>query len=90
VGIRFSGNEKFVLCMLDSSRVLLRQENHMTNVKLFNSAYKLAWDQLQSDPELLAKPSGLAKRLNDQVQKLLKDSNSPQFIAIEAVARLKA
>jgi hypothetical protein len=72
------------------------QENHckrthrMTNVKLFNSAYKLAWDQLQSDPDLLAKPSGLAKRLNDQVQKLLKDSNSPQFIAIEAIARLKS
>jgi hypothetical protein len=42
--------------------LLSRQENHMTNVKLFNTAYKLAWDQLQSDPELLAKPSGLAKR----------------------------
>lgn len=60
------------------------------DVKLFNSAYKLAWDQLQADPELLAKPSGLAKRLHDQVQKLLKDSSSPQFIAMEAVARLKS
>jgi hypothetical protein len=60
------------------------------DVRLFNCAYKLAWDQLQSDPELLAKPSGLAKRLHDQVQKLLKDSSSPQFIAIEAVARLKS
>ena len=62
----------------------------MTNVKLFNAAYKLAWDQLQSDAELLAKPSGLAKRLNDQVQKLLKDSNSPEFVATEAIARLKS
>jgi hypothetical protein len=70
--------------------LLSRQENRMTNVKLFNTAYNLAWDQLQSDPELLAKPSGLAKRLNDQVQKLLKESNSPQLIAIEAVARLKS
>lgn len=40
------------------------------DLKLFNPAYKLAWDQLQSHPELLAKPLGLAKRLNDQVQKL--------------------
>lgn len=28
-------------------------------VKLFNEAYKLAWDQMMSDPELLANPSGL-------------------------------
>jgi hypothetical protein len=57
--------------------LLSRQENRMTKIELFNTAYKLAWDQLQSDPELLAKPSGHAKRLNDQVQKLLKDSSSP-------------
>ena len=43
-----------------------------------------------ADAELLAKPSGLAKRLNDQVQKLLKDSNSPEFVATEAIARLKS
>ena len=57
---------------------------------VFNSTYKLAWDQLQADPELVAKPSGLAKCLHDQVRKLLKDSSSRQFIAIEAVARLKS
>jgi hypothetical protein len=62
----------------------------MSKTKLFNEAYKLAWDQLQTDTELLAKPSGLAKRLNDQVQKLLKDSTSPEFVAIEAIARLKS
>ena len=44
--------------------VMSRLENLM-DVNLFNSAYKLAWDHLQADPELLAKPSGLAKRLRD-------------------------
>jgi hypothetical protein len=71
--------------------IFYRQENHcMSKIKLFNEAYRLAWEQLMSDQELLAKPSGLALRLRDAVQALVKDSNSPSFVAIEAIARLKS
>lgn len=60
-------------------------------VKLFNEAYKLAWDQMMSDPQLLANPSGLATRLRDNIQVLMKtDMQSAEFIAAEAVARMKA
>jgi hypothetical protein len=62
----------------------------MMNVKLFNEAYRMAFQQMMTDEELKKKPSGLAKRLNDQVQKLIKDSQSAEFIAVEAVARLKS
>ncbi len=62
----------------------------MSKIKLFNEAYRLAFKQLMADPELLAKPSGLASRLKDAVQALVKDSNSPSFVAVEAIARLKS
>ena len=61
-----------------------------SKVKLFNEAYKLAWDQMMADPELTAKPSGLALRLRDNIQALIKtDMQSAEFIAVEAVARIK-
>ena len=60
-------------------------------VKLFNEAYKLAWDQLMSDADLLAQHSGLAVRLRDNIQLLLKtDTQSAAFIAAEAIARMKS
>ncbi|HEY4140487.1 MAG TPA: hypothetical protein VGM57_03685 [Pseudolabrys sp.] len=62
----------------------------MSKTKLFNEAYRLAFEQMMSDKELLAKPSGLATRLKDAVEKLMKDSNSPSFVAVEAIARLKS
>jgi hypothetical protein len=62
----------------------------MSKIKLFNEAYRLAFEQLMSDEELLAKPSGLATRLRDAVQTLVKDSNSASFVAVEAIARLKS
>lgn len=62
----------------------------MSKIKLFNEAYRLAFQQMMADPELRAKPSGLATRLRDAVQKLVKDSNSPSFVAVEAIARLKS
>jgi hypothetical protein len=62
----------------------------MSKIKLFNEAYRLAFQQMMADPELIAKPSGLATRLRDAVQKLVKDSTSPSFVAVEAIARLKS
>lgn len=62
----------------------------MSKIKLFNEAYRLAFQQMMADPELRAKPSGLATRLRDAVQKLVKDSNSASFVAVEAIARLKS
>jgi hypothetical protein len=62
----------------------------MSKTKLFNAAYRLAFQQMMADQELLAKPSGLAARLKDAVEKLIKDSNSPSFVAVEAIARLKS
>lgn len=62
----------------------------MTKTKLFNEAYRLAFQQVLADEELRKKPSGLATRLKDAVNALIKDSNSAQFVAIEAVARLKS
>ena len=62
----------------------------MSKTRLFNEAYRLAFQQLMSDKELLAKPAGLATRLRDAVQALVKDSNSPSFVAVEAIARLKS
>lgn len=67
-----------------------RRITYMSKTKLFNEAYRLAFKQLMADQELLAKPSGLATRLRDAVQALIKDSNSPSFIAVEAIARLKS
>jgi hypothetical protein len=62
----------------------------MSKIKLFNEAYRLAFQQMMADPELRAKPSGLATRLRDAVQTLVKDSNSASFVAVEAIARLKS
>ncbi|HEY4257642.1 MAG TPA: hypothetical protein VGM66_10535 [Candidatus Udaeobacter sp.] len=62
----------------------------MTKTKLFNAAHRLAFAQMMTDEERKKKPSGLAKHLSDQVQKLLKDSQSPELIAVEAVAGLKS
>ena len=66
------------------------QENRMTKIELFNEAYCLAFKQAISDEELRKKPSGLAIRLRDAVQALVKNSENPSFVAIEAVARLKS
>ncbi len=60
-------------------------------VKLFNEAYKVAWDQMMADPELLARPTELAVRLRDNIQALMKtDMQSAEFIAAEAIARMKS
>ena len=62
----------------------------MSKTKLFNEAYGLAFKQMLSDQELQAKPSGLATRLKDAVAALIKDSENPTFVAVEAIARLKS
>jgi hypothetical protein len=60
-------------------------------VRVFNEAYKLAWDQLMQDAELSAKPSGLAVRLRDNIQMMIKGgSTEPRIIAVEAIAKMKS
>jgi hypothetical protein len=73
----------------------VRQENRLpgiaNKIKLFNEAYKLAWDQLMQDSQLLSQPSGLAIRLRDNIQILIKQGGeSAQFIAVEAIAKMKS
>ena len=70
--------------------IVFGQKNHMSKIKLFNEAYRLAFQQLMVDEELLKKPSGLATRLRDAVQFLIKERESPSFVAVEAIARLKS
>jgi hypothetical protein len=61
-----------------------------TKVQIFNEAYKLAWDQMMADPDLMNSP-GLAVRLRDNIQILMKTGmESAELIAAEAIARMKA
>ena len=60
-------------------------------VRLFNEAYKLAWDQLMQDAELSGKPPGLAVRLRDNIQMVIKGGNTDaRIIAVEAIAKMKS